>query len=216
MRRGRSRSRRASASESSIGRRNCLPSSMRSRPARTGGHARLRLARGGCSRLARGDDDGAIRALTLALAEEGGCYPLERGRTLMALGTVHRHARRVRAAREVLGQADDLLTEIGAMAWRDKNEAELARQRSPLARRRTHRSGEARGPAGCRRSPQQGDRVDPLPERGDSRDAPVPRLPQARGAIAHRTRRSPSPTTDDAAKQHGSRPGTASGGPSSA
>jgi DNA-binding CsgD family transcriptional regulator len=84
--------------------------------------------------LARGDDDGAVRALELALGEEGGTYPLERGRTLIALGVTHRHARRVRAAREVLSTAIDLLAEIGATAWRDKAAAELAR----LSGRRAH------------------------------------------------------------------------------
>ena len=82
---------------------------------------------GGLLALARGDNDGAIRALERSLAEEGGTYPLERGRTLIALGVTHRHARRIRAAREVLNAAVDLLGEIGAVAWRDRAIAELGR-----------------------------------------------------------------------------------------
>src|SRR3954447_7262306 len=48
----------------------------------------------GVLRLAVGEGDGAVSAFEHALHEEGGMYPLERGRTLIALGAAHRHARR--------------------------------------------------------------------------------------------------------------------------
>jgi DNA-binding NarL/FixJ family response regulator len=68
-----------------------------------------------------------VAELELSLEEEGGTYPLERGRTLTALGTVHRHARRSRAARETLEQAVALLDEMGAVPWCDKARDELKR-----------------------------------------------------------------------------------------
>jgi DNA-binding CsgD family transcriptional regulator len=77
--------------------------------------------------LAQGDDASAVAALKLSLKEEGGMYPLERGRTLIALGVVHRHARRNREARETLERAVTLLDEIGAQAWRGTAEDELKR-----------------------------------------------------------------------------------------
>jgi DNA-binding CsgD family transcriptional regulator len=81
----------------------------------------------GLLRLARGDDTGAVAELELSLQEEGGTYPLERGRTLTALGMVHRHARRGRAARETLERAVALLDEMGAVPWCDKARDELKR-----------------------------------------------------------------------------------------
>ena len=78
--------------------------------------------------LALGDHAGAVAACDRALAEEGGTYPIERGRILTALGAAHRHARRTRAAREVLGAAVELLDGIGAVTWRDAAAAELGRE----------------------------------------------------------------------------------------
>ena len=84
--------------------------------------------------LALGDDAGAVAACDRALAEEGGTYPIERGRILTTLGAAHRHARRTRAAREVLGAAVELLDGIGAVSWRDAAAAELGR----VSGRRAH------------------------------------------------------------------------------
>jgi DNA-binding CsgD family transcriptional regulator len=81
----------------------------------------------GLLRLAAGDCDGAVSAFEQALREESGIYPLERGRTLIALGGAHRHARRSRAARETLDAAVALLDEIGAGAWLDTAVAALGR-----------------------------------------------------------------------------------------
>jgi DNA-binding CsgD family transcriptional regulator len=53
--------------------------------------------------------------------------PLERGRTLLALGTVHRRAKRKRAAREALGAALQVLEGMGARAWARRARSELAR-----------------------------------------------------------------------------------------
>ena len=84
--------------------------------------------------LALGDDAGAVAACDRALAEEGGTYPIERGRILTTLGAAHRHARRTRAAREVLGTAVELLEGMGAVTWRDAAVAELGR----VSGRRAH------------------------------------------------------------------------------
>jgi DNA-binding CsgD family transcriptional regulator len=81
----------------------------------------------GLLRLAAGDCDGAVSAFEQALREESGIYPLERGRTLIALGGAHRHARRSRAARDTLDAAVALLDEIGAGAWLDTAVAALGR-----------------------------------------------------------------------------------------
>jgi DNA-binding CsgD family transcriptional regulator len=77
--------------------------------------------------LARGDDRAAVAALTHALQEEGGMYPLERGRTLLALGTAHRHARRNRDARAALEEAAGVFETTGARIWHEKATAELTR-----------------------------------------------------------------------------------------
>jgi DNA-binding NarL/FixJ family response regulator len=54
-------------------------------------------------------------------------YPLERGRTLLALGTVRRQAQQRKAAREALEQALTIFSELGARLWADKAHAELRR-----------------------------------------------------------------------------------------
>ena len=53
--------------------------------------------------------------------------PLERGRTLLALGQVERRARRRRDARETLGQALAVFEELGTPLWAEKARAELGR-----------------------------------------------------------------------------------------
>ena len=54
-------------------------------------------------------------------------FPLERGRTLLCLGTVRRQAQQKRAAREALEQALAIFEELGARLWAEKARAELAR-----------------------------------------------------------------------------------------
>ena len=53
--------------------------------------------------------------------------PLERGRTLLALGMTHRRAKHRRAARERLREAETLFDDIGAAIWRDRAGRELGR-----------------------------------------------------------------------------------------
>ena len=71
------------------------------------------------------DVDGASAAFERALAElDGQPYPLERGRTLLCLGTVRRQARQKKAARESLEQALAIFDEpLGARLWAEKARA---------------------------------------------------------------------------------------------
>ena len=53
--------------------------------------------------------------------------PLERGRTLLALGATHRRARHKRAAREALESAREIFDDMGARVWEQRALEELAR-----------------------------------------------------------------------------------------
>jgi DNA-binding NarL/FixJ family response regulator len=77
---------------------------------------------------ARGDLEAAIEAHEAALVEhERSPQPVERGRTLLALGATLRRAKRRREARERLTAALDLFDALGAPLWSEKAAAELAR-----------------------------------------------------------------------------------------
>jgi DNA-binding CsgD family transcriptional regulator len=75
---------------------------------------------------ARGDLSAAEAAFERSLADAGS-FPLERGRTLLCLGTVRRQAQQKRAAREALEQALGIFEELGARLWAEKARAELRR-----------------------------------------------------------------------------------------
>jgi len=76
----------------------------------------------------RSDFDGARRSLAEALAaHQRAMIPFDHGRTLLALGSVERRAKRKRAARERLGQALAVFEQLGARLWAEKTRAELAR-----------------------------------------------------------------------------------------
>ena len=67
-------------------------------------------------------------AFERALAElEAYPFPLERGRTLLCLGTVRRQAQQKKAAREALEQALAIFEELGARLWAEKARGELRR-----------------------------------------------------------------------------------------
>ncbi len=77
---------------------------------------------------ARGDLDAALSHLDQALAEhERLPNPLERGRTLLALGTVRRRRKEKRAAREALDAAVAIFDDLPAPIWADRARAERAR-----------------------------------------------------------------------------------------
>jgi DNA-binding CsgD family transcriptional regulator len=76
---------------------------------------------------ARGDHDGALEALTQALAAfQRLPVPFERGRTLLALGTLQRRARQRGAAQASLGAALAEFQALGARLWAEQARAQLA------------------------------------------------------------------------------------------
>jgi DNA-binding CsgD family transcriptional regulator len=90
------------------------------------------LATGARSRAlllaAEGDLAEAHAALERALdAHERLDQPFERGRTLLALGTVQRRQGEKRAARETLEQALSIFDQLGARLWADRTRGELRR-----------------------------------------------------------------------------------------
>ena len=90
------------------------------------------LATGARSRAlllaAEGDLTGAHAALERALeAHQRLPQPFERGRTLLALGTVQRRRQQKRAARETLEQALWTFDHLGARLWAERTRGELRR-----------------------------------------------------------------------------------------
>ena len=90
------------------------------------------LARAGAARCrglvlaAEGDPAAGLAALEASVADAAP-FPLERGRTLLWLGTVRRQAQHKRLAREALEQALATFEELGARLWAEKARAELNR-----------------------------------------------------------------------------------------
>jgi DNA-binding CsgD family transcriptional regulator len=77
---------------------------------------------------AGGDHEGARAHVARALlAHERLPQPFERGRTLLAQGTIERRAKRRAAAREALTAALELFDGLGAPLWAERAAAELAR-----------------------------------------------------------------------------------------
>lgn len=93
------------------------------------GWARPLTARAeGQSLLARGDVDDGLARLEAAVDDEASLpMPLERARTLLALGSAQRRARRRRDARETLGRALAVFEELGAVLWASQVRGELTR-----------------------------------------------------------------------------------------
>jgi DNA-binding CsgD family transcriptional regulator len=77
---------------------------------------------------AEGDLEGAESELEAAVAvgQEVG-WPLELGRSLLALGTVQRRAQKKHAARQTLDQAVAVFEELGAKPWAERARRELGR-----------------------------------------------------------------------------------------
>ena len=90
-------------------------------------HARAGAARcRGLLLAAEGELTEAFGAFERSLADAER-FPLERGRTLLCLGTVRRQAQQKKAAREALDGALAIFEELGARLWAEKTQAELAR-----------------------------------------------------------------------------------------
>jgi DNA-binding CsgD family transcriptional regulator len=81
----------------------------------------------GLLRAARGDHEGALEALTQAArAFQQLPVPFERGRTLLALGTLQRRAKQRRAAQASLGAALAEFQHLGARLWAEQARTQLA------------------------------------------------------------------------------------------
>jgi DNA-binding CsgD family transcriptional regulator len=77
---------------------------------------------------AQGDFPAALSALATALGElVGPQYPFERGRAWLVLGSIRRHARQKRPARDALEQAHVIFDELGARLWAARAVDELSR-----------------------------------------------------------------------------------------
>ena len=130
---------------------------------------------------AEGDLTVSFEAFERALGTlEGLQYPLERGRTLLCLGTVRRQAQQKKAAREALEQALAIFEELGARLWAEKARAELKRisGRPPASEELTETERRRRAsPPG---TIQQGDRRRAVHGREHRRGPPLARVPQAR------------------------------------
>jgi DNA-binding CsgD family transcriptional regulator len=82
----------------------------------------------GLAAAAEGDLEAALVALEeAAIRHEGVPVPFDRARTLLALGTVRRRARRRREAREALVEACAELERLGAARWLERAQGELSR-----------------------------------------------------------------------------------------
>jgi DNA-binding NarL/FixJ family response regulator len=72
------------------------------------------------------DEAAAALVESLRLQEER-TLPLERARTLLALGEVQRRAKRRRIARETLQEALEIFEQLGARLWAERARKEMAR-----------------------------------------------------------------------------------------
>ncbi|MGH3578750.1 MAG: helix-turn-helix transcriptional regulator, partial [Mycobacterium sp.] len=76
----------------------------------------------------RGDVDGALAAFETALTQhDRGSMPLERARTLLALGRVQRRAGMRGQARATLAEALAAFEDVGAPVWAERTRGELDR-----------------------------------------------------------------------------------------
>ncbi|MGH2885438.1 MAG: LuxR C-terminal-related transcriptional regulator, partial [Solirubrobacteraceae bacterium] len=77
---------------------------------------------------ARGEESIAVASFERALDEHGlQDRPLDRARTLLAYGTLHRRRRRKSRARELLESALELFDAAGAAQWAERSRVELGR-----------------------------------------------------------------------------------------
>ena len=113
--------------------------------------------------------------------------PAELGRTLLALGRLHRRRNERQRAQECLDEAVRVLEAGGAAGWaavaRDELDRARGRRGSPAAAD-GHRAADRR--AGGLRPAQRRDRRPAVPVRQDRGSQPVPDLPQARHPLPDR------------------------------
>ena len=140
---------------------------------------------------AEGDLERAERELeeAVSIGERLG-WPLELGRSLLALGTVQRQARKKRVARTTLERAVEVFSRLGAKPWAERARRELGRiggRKSRAGRAVDDRGRDRR--ARRRRPLEQGGRAGSPSEPEDRRVEPLEGLPQARCPLPDRARR---------------------------
>ncbi|HYM95975.1 MAG TPA: LuxR C-terminal-related transcriptional regulator, partial [Candidatus Sulfotelmatobacter sp.] len=82
----------------------------------------------GLLRSARGDQDGALASMQEAVGHHAGLdMPLERARTLLCLGQVHRRRNERRAARAAFEESLAIFERLGVAPWVARARAEIAR-----------------------------------------------------------------------------------------
>ena len=126
-----------------------------------------------------------------ALQQAAGAFarldrPLDEARTLLALGSALRRARRWGTARAALERAAEAFDALGEDAWAALARSQLQRvgARRPHARGRADARRAAGRRAGRRRPLEQGDRRPARRHREHRRGAPLARLREARRALA--------------------------------
>jgi tetratricopeptide (TPR) repeat protein len=134
-----------------------------------------------------GERDAALAAYDEALQWHAEVeLPLDRGRTLLALGAAQRRAKRRREARATLEEALAVFERIGAALWADRARAELRRISGRAATPGALTPAEERRCARCRRKTNR-ESPPPLPLGTDGR-ASLARFRQARRQASRRVR----------------------------
>ena len=137
---------------------------------------------------AKGDADAAIAVLERAFDESQlSPQPLERARTLLALGTAQRRAKHRREARETLARSLETFDNLGTPLWAERAAAELSRIPG-----RTQGSGEltftdTRCRTRCPGHVEQGGCCRAVHLSANGRSEPVEHLREAGCAVAQRT-----------------------------
>ena len=154
---------------------------------RFGRRSRAGSARGrGLLAAAEGNVDDASAAFERSLSELAGLpYPFERGRTLLALGSVRRQAPSEAAGSgSARAGAHDLRRAGGPPLGGEDRLRTQTHQWPPTGHCRVDRDRGAGRRARCGGSREQGDRIRPVHERAHSRSPPLSCLPQARHPLA--------------------------------
>ena len=138
----------------------------------------------------RGDAEAACALLADAIDRYADvALPLDRARTVMALGVVERRLQRKRAARETLEEALSAFEGVGARLWAQRVRDELERIGGRrVGGRRAHRGGAPRRRARRPGTLEPRGRQRALPKREDGGVPPAQHLPQARRAVEDRAR----------------------------
>ncbi len=130
---------------------------------------------------ARGEHAAGVASLEGAADQFAAlAMPIERARTLVALGRLHRRSKQKRLARLALEEAVRLFDAAGAQLWSARAAAELARVATRRAGERVDRDRGTHRAACCGRVDEPRDRRAGVRQPEDGGSEPRPRLPEAR------------------------------------